>query len=127
MKKIYQITFKANLSDADVRAMKKCFFDAMNESMDIHDLWSLELTEVENTPKTFTHINDIWKALEACKTADQVYDILNSIPAKFGTWWADVTGENEIEITNVWWDQNQEDMATESQTFEVILTNDEED
>lgn len=76
--------------------------------------------------KIFNHVNDIWEALEACETIDQIYDILDSIPAKFGTWWADVTGENEIEVTNQWWDHNQEDMMTESQTFEVILTDDED-
>lgn len=127
MKKTYQVTFKAELSEDDVRAMKKCFFDAMNESMDICDLWDLELTEVKDTPKTFNHVNDIWSALEACETLDQIYDILDNIPAKFGTWWADVTGESEIEVTSQWWDQNQEDMMTESQTFEVALTDEVED
>ena len=74
--------------------------------------------------KTFNHVNDIWEALEACETATQIYDILDSIPAKFGTWWADVVGAGELEVTNQWWDQNQEDMMTESQTFEVDLESD---
>lgn len=74
--------------------------------------------------KTFNHVNDIWEALEACETATQIYDILDNIPAKFGTWWADVVGEGELEVTNQWWDANQEDMMTESQTFEVDLESD---
>lgn len=74
--------------------------------------------------KTFNHVNDIWEALEACETAAQIYDILDNIPAKFGTWWADVVGEGELEVTNQWWDANQEDMMTESQTFEVDLESD---
>ena len=72
----------------------------------------------------FKHVDEIWEALEECKTAEEVYDILDNIPAKFGTWWADVVGEGELEVTNQWWDANQEDMMTESQTFEVDLESD---
>ena len=71
--------------------------------------------------KTFNHIDDIWEALDTCTTVDQIYDILDSIPQKFGTWWADVVGDNEIEVTNQWWDKYQEDMIVESRTFEVEL------
>ena len=71
--------------------------------------------------KTFNHVDDIWEALETCTTVDQIYDILDNIPQKFGTWWADVVGENEIEVTNQWWDKYQEDMVVESQIFEVKL------
>ena len=77
--------------------------------------------------KTFNHVNDIWEALETCTTVDQIYDILDNIPQKFGTWWADVVGENKIEVTNQWWDKNQEDMVVESQIFEVKLELKEED
>ena len=71
--------------------------------------------------KTFNHIDEIWEALDTCETVDQIYDILDSIPQKFGTWWADVVGENEIEVTNQWRDKYQEDMVVESRTFEVKL------
>ena len=77
--------------------------------------------------KTFNHIDDIWEALDTCTTVDQIYDILDSIPQKFGTWWADVVGENELEVTNQWWDKYQEDMVVESRTFEVKLELKEED
>ena len=77
--------------------------------------------------KTFNHVDDIWEALETCTTVDQIYDILDNIPQKFGTWRADVVGENEIEVTNQWWDKNQEDMVVESQIFEVKLELKEED
>jgi hypothetical protein len=69
----------------------------------------------------FNHVNDIWEALEACETAIEVYDILDDIPPKFGTWWADVVAAGELEVTNQWWDKNQQDMMTESQTFEIII------
>ena len=77
--------------------------------------------------KTFNHVNDIWEALEACETVTQIYNILDSIPAKFGTWWADVVAEGELEVTNQWWDENQQDMCSESQTFEVDLAPDTDD
>lgn len=71
--------------------------------------------------KTFNNVNDIWEALEACETAEHIYDILDSIPRKFGTWWADVVAAGELEVTNQWWDEDQQDMMIESQTFEVEL------
>lgn len=43
--KWYRISFSAKLSPDDLRAMKKCFFDAMNESMEIYDLENLEIEE----------------------------------------------------------------------------------
>jgi hypothetical protein len=42
-KQTYQITFKANLTEDDVRAMNKYFYDTMNESMQIEEVWDLEL------------------------------------------------------------------------------------
>ena len=43
--KWYRISFSAKLNADDLRAMKKCFFDAMNESMEIYDLEGLEIKE----------------------------------------------------------------------------------
>ena len=43
--KWYRISFSAKLTPDDLRAMKKCFFDAMNESMEIYDLEGLEIQE----------------------------------------------------------------------------------
>lgn len=43
----YKITFNAELSESDVRAMNKCFYDAMNEAMGIHEIWGLKLEELK--------------------------------------------------------------------------------
>ena len=43
--KWYRISFSAKLSPDDLRAMKKCFFDTMNESMEIYDLENLVIEE----------------------------------------------------------------------------------
>lgn len=40
----YTITFHAALTDDDVRAMKNVFYQAMNEAMQIDDVWGLDLT-----------------------------------------------------------------------------------
>ena len=45
----YKITFNAELSEDDVRAMNKCFYDAMNEAMSIEEVWGLKLEKVEDT------------------------------------------------------------------------------
>lgn len=44
--KTYKITFEAELTEDDVRAMNKCFYDAMNESMNISEVWGLKLEEL---------------------------------------------------------------------------------
>ena len=75
----------------------------------------------------FNHVDEIWEALEECKTVEDVYDIIDYIPNKFGTWWADVVGENQLEVTNQRWDKNQEDMIVESQTLEINLEDTEDD
>lgn len=43
--KWYRISFSAKLTPDDLKAMRKCFFDAMNESMEIYDLEGLEIKE----------------------------------------------------------------------------------
>jgi hypothetical protein len=44
----YKITFNAELSDSDLRAMNKCFYDAMNEAMGIMEVWGLKLEKVDD-------------------------------------------------------------------------------
>ena len=44
-KKTYRITFMADLTEDDVRAMKKCFYDAMQEAMEIGPCWELQREE----------------------------------------------------------------------------------
>lgn len=47
MKKTYKITFMAELNEDDLNAMQSCFYQAMNESMEIEDVWGLELEAVD--------------------------------------------------------------------------------
>lgn len=44
-KKPYTITFKANLTEADLRALNKYFYEAMNEALEIYDDHGLEIVE----------------------------------------------------------------------------------
>lgn len=44
-KKTYTITFKAELTEEDLRVMNKGFYDAMNEALDIYDVWGLDIVE----------------------------------------------------------------------------------
>lgn len=126
--KTYKITFNAELTEDDVRAMKKCFFDAMNESMDIHNLWGLELSEEsenEDDPQTstkeFTHISQIEDALLACKNIDEVNTLLDNLPRKFGDWWVDTVVNREghpyYEVTNQWYEND--DLCTYTYELEI--------
>lgn len=47
MKKTYKITFYAELNEDDLNAMQSCFYQAMNESMEIEEVWGLEIEEDE--------------------------------------------------------------------------------
>jgi hypothetical protein len=51
MKKVYKITFNAVFTEDDVRAMNKYFYDTMNESMEIEEVWGLEIKEAETDTK----------------------------------------------------------------------------
>ena len=42
-KKTYRISFMARLTEDDVRAMRKCFYDAMEEAMQISPCAALEI------------------------------------------------------------------------------------
>ena len=44
----YTITFHAALTNDDVRAMKNVFYQAMDEAMQIDDVWGLDLTPDED-------------------------------------------------------------------------------
>ena len=96
MKKTYQITFKAELTEDDFRAMNKYFYDTMNDSMEINNVWDLEMKEIDGedtdneipdikeAQKYTMHIDDVVDGLYACKTIDEVEDFLDTIPRKFG-------------------------------------------
>ena len=43
MKQWYTITFAAKLDQDDIKAMNKCFYDAMNESMEISECANLTI------------------------------------------------------------------------------------
>ena len=42
-KQWYTISFQAKLSDSDVRAMKNCFFEAMETSMGVSECCALDI------------------------------------------------------------------------------------
>lgn len=42
-KKWYTVTFSAEMTEDDVRAMKKCFYDAMEEAMQISPCVNLDI------------------------------------------------------------------------------------
>lgn len=48
MKKWYKITFNAQLNEDDLRAMNKCFYDAMEEAMEISPCANLKIELEKN-------------------------------------------------------------------------------
>lgn len=123
MKKTYTITFKAELTEDDFRAMNKYFYDTMNDSMEINNVWDLEMKEIDGedtnneipdikeAQKYTMHIDDVVDGLYACKTIDEVRDFLDTIPRKFGEWWVDTVMELDgtacYEVTNQWYEDGE--------------------
>ena len=128
----------AELTEDDVRAMNGCFYQAMNESMEIADVWGLELEEDDNqfegrppeineAQKYTMHIDDIEDGLYACETISEVRDFLDDIPSKFGGWQVDIVGEGEdayYEVTNIYFDENGEPQTA---TYDLEIEVEEED
>ena len=94
MRKLYQITFCAALDEDDLRAMNGCFYDAMNESMQIEP-FGLTIVPAIDEPKVFKHISDVKEAFAGCKSKDEVTELLGEIPAKFGTFTVSYDKEND--------------------------------
>lgn len=135
-KKTYQITFKAELSEDDVRAMKKCFYDAMLDAMEISPVWDLKLepaedpdTELPEWPEIkeeekpsldellklpLRHIQDIKNCFEACKSRADVAKVIKMAPGMFGTWSVSFDDEyHSFIITNTYWDDDLGDLEDE--------------
>lgn len=135
MKKTYKITFMAELTEDDVRAMNKYFYDTMNESMEIDDVWGLELEEddsddtpdIKEAQKYTMHWDDVEDGLYACETISEVRAFLDDIPSKFGGWQVDIVGEGEdayYEVTNIYFDENGEPQTA---TYDLEIEVEEED
>jgi len=74
--------------------------------------------------KTFNHVNDVWEALDSCETMKQVEEVLDNVPRKLGEWWCDVINSDELEVTNQWWDEDQQDMMMESIRLHIQVEED---
>lgn len=81
--------------------------------------------DMEDSDNEFNHINDCVEALEACKTIDEVYDLLDNFPRKFGEWWVDIIPDGDgnpiCEVTNQWWDSLNEELCENTYELEVKM------
>lgn len=62
-KKWYTIKFSAKMTEDDVRAMKKCFYDAMEEAMEIGHCANLniKLEDIQNEEADLVLDNDVYE------------------------------------------------------------------
>lgn len=133
MKKTYTITFKAELTEDDLKAMQGCFYQAMNESMEIEDVWGLEITEDKFKPEPdngFYHIHDCVDALMNCETIEEVYALFDTFPNKFGEWWVDAVGEGEdayYEVTNEYWDEQYGELCSNQYQLDIEVEEEDEE
>ena len=131
--KTYKITFKAELTEDDLNAMQSCFYQAMNEAMEIEEVWGLEVEEDKEEDflepnNGFYHIHDCVDALMACETIEEVHALIDNFPCKFGEWWVDTIGEGEdayYEVTNQWWDSMNEELCENTYELDIEVEDEE--
>lgn len=138
MKKTYKITFYAELTEDDIKAMNGCFYQAMNESMEIDDVWGLEIEEdeddtsdIKDAQKYTMHICEIEDALYDCETIAEVHKLLDNIPRKFGEWYVDIVPDSDsgqfiYEVTNEWYDTLSEEYCSKTYDLEIEVEDEEE-
>ena len=109
----YKITFNAELSESDLRAMNKYFYDTMND-MGIEDVWGLELEEIheptleELIGKTWLHISDVTACFEVCKSKADVERVIELAPTHFGHFEVCFNDEDEyFTITNTFYERDE--------------------
>lgn len=115
------------MSEDEVEDMCDCneltdlMFEPDEEEDELEDEYEEDEDDVEefDPPLEFNHVGDIWDTLEQCETREEIEDVLDEIPRKFGIWFCDKIDDGVVEVTNQWWDDNQQDMMSESQRFEV--------
>ena len=137
-KKCYRITFMADLTEDDVRAMKKCFYDAMLEAMEISPVWNLKLEEIKDGPEPeatdlpawnlkkyepsleellmmpMRHIQNVKDCLEACKSKQDVLRVLELTPNMFGEWTVEFDDEYKIfTVINTYFDDDEGEVEEE--------------
>lgn len=139
-KKCHRITFMADLTEDDVRAMKKCFYDAMQEALEIEPCWGLQLEEVkfegEPNPEAtdlpawnlkkyepdledllklpMRHIRDVEKCLETCKSKQDVLRVLELTPNMFGEWTVEFDDEYKtFTVLNTYFDDDEGEFEEE--------------
>jgi hypothetical protein len=120
--------------------MKKCFYDAMLESMQISPVWNLKLEEQkfegEPNPEAtdlpawnlkkyepdfedllklpMRHINDVKTCLAACKSKQDVFEVLQIIPNMFGEWCVEFDDEYDtFTIVNTYFDDDDGELEEE--------------
>lgn len=139
-KKTYRITFMADLTEDDVRAMKKCFYDAMQEAMEIGPCWELQLEEIKDEPEPnpeatdlpawnlkkyeptleellmipLRHIRDVEQCFELCKSKLDVQKVLQAVPNMFGEWQVEFDDEyKSFTVINTYFDDDEGEIEEE--------------
>jgi hypothetical protein len=130
----------ADLTEDDVRAMKKCFYDAMLESMEISPVWNLKLDEITEEPEPnpdidrpasgksqssleellkipMTHIQNVKDCFEACKSKEDVETVIARIPAHFGKFYPNFW-DTLFSITNIYFDAQLDEEYEEDWDFD---------
>lgn len=138
-KKTYRITFMADLTEDDVRAMNKCFYDAMSDAMEIGPCWGLKLEEQkfegEPNPEAeskeyvpdledllklpMRHINDVKRYFEVCKSKQDVHRVLDCVPNMFGEWTVEFDDEYEtFTVINTYYDDDAGEFIEEEYCYD---------
>ena len=73
------------------------------------ELVPIATVDIEDFDEEFNHIDDVVEALNKCTSIEEVDELLDRIPNKFGEWWYDVVPDGDgrpmYEVTNCYRDE----------------------
>ena len=70
----------------------------------------------KNIQKSFNHIQDVWAAIRACETTEQLAEQIKWIPPIFGRFWYEVIDTEVVTVHNIY-----EDLGMEQEECEDLI------
>ena len=90
-----------------------------NEAIKLFNQKYQKLEDDNLNESSFTHINDVWNALEKCNTVEDMEKVINEVPRKFGSFDIEVIKDGTVaRITNTY--EEHDDVQSDVVDFDLL-------
>lgn len=90
-----------------------------NEAINLFNQKYQKLEDDNLNESSFTHINDVWNALEKCNTVEDMEKVINEVPRKFGSFDIEVIKDGTVaRITNTY--EEHDDVQSDVVDFDLL-------